>query len=177
MSHITMTVEQVRAHQERVGRQMAQRELEQATGPDPALSPAVRLVLPYPISTNRYYRSYVPRGRSRGVVVVSEEAREYRRRVEAIARDAGITTPMHGRISIGLDLYPERPKDWEKRARKNPCLWDNSVRSIDLDNALKVVLDSLQPSVIPDDKMVWRIVAERKEPDGDARAVVTVREI
>lgn len=51
------------------------------------------------------------------------------------------------------------------------------MQCIDLDNAQKVLMDSLKGVVMEDDKWVRRIVAERAEPDGEARLIVTVTPI
>jgi crossover junction endodeoxyribonuclease RusA len=49
------------------------------------------------------------------------------------------------------------------------------VQCIDIDNANKVLLDSLKDVVIDDDKWVRRLTSERMEPDaGEARVVVTI---
>ena len=51
------------------------------------------------------------------------------------------------------------------------------MRSIDLDNAIKVTLDAMKGIAFNDDVWVRQIEAERMEPDGEARVVVTVRRI
>lgn len=135
----------------------------------------IRLVLPYPISANVYWRSYASGGRA--IVTVSKEAQEYRSQVNLLCWQAGIREPIIGRVSISIRLYPQRPLDWAKRARKDPAGWDDGVRCIDLDNANKVLLDSLKGVAIEDDKWVRRISSERMEPDGDARVVVTIEQI
>ena len=45
---------------------------------------------------------------------------------------------------------------------------------IDIDNANKVVLDSLKGAAIEDDRWVRKLTSERMEPDGEARVVVTI---
>jgi len=55
--------------------------------------------------------------------------------------------------------------------------WDDNVRSLDLDNALKVTIDALKGIAYVDDAQVWRLSAERMEPDGEARIEVSVRPI
>lgn len=137
----------------------------------------ITLTIPYPVSANRYWRSYVPRGHRRAIVVLSEEAKSYKSEVGWIAKEAGIRSPLIGRVAMTIKLYPGLPKDAEKRMRKLGDGWDDGVRSIDLDNALKVLIDSLKGIAYADDKQVWRIAAERMEPDGQARAVVTVEPI
>lgn len=136
----------------------------------------VTLVLPYPISANRYWRSFVPRGKRRAVTVVSDEAKAYKEAVAQIAAAAGIRQPITGRVAIHLDLYPHRPQDWQRRARKDPHAWDDTVQCIDLDNARKVIYDAMRGIVIVDDRFVRQDSAERHIPDGEGRVVVTVTE-
>lgn len=137
----------------------------------------VRLVLPPAISANLYWRSFVPKGGKRAIVVVSDEAKAYRRDVHKLAMAAGVR-PISGRVAIGVRMYPARPLDWAKRAAKSPEAWDDTVRSIDLDNCLKVLLDALKNVAFDDDAWVRRIDAERCEPDEHgARVVVTITPI
>lgn len=134
----------------------------------------ITITLPYPISANRYWRSFVPRGHQRAIVTLSDEAKAYKQEVGWLVKQAGIRSPMSGRVAVAIQLYPKRPQDWERRARRNPTTWDDDVQCLDLDNANKVLLDSLKGIAIDDDKWVRRIVAERMEPDGEARVVVTI---
>ena len=135
------------------------------------------LVLPPPISANLYWRSFVPKGGRRAIVVVSDEAKAYRRDVHKLALTAGVR-PIAGRVALTVRMYPARPLDWAKRSRKDPDSWADSVRSIDLDNCLKVLLDALKNIAFADDAWVRRIDAERMEPDEHgARVVVTISPI
>lgn len=134
----------------------------------------ITLTLPYPLSANRYWRSFVPRGHARAIVTLSDEAKAYKAAVGWSVKAAGVRAPLAGRVAIGISLYPKRPQDWAKRARKDPLAWDDDVLCIDLDNANKVLLDALKGCAIEDDKWVRRIVSERMEPDGEARVVVTI---
>ena len=125
----------------------------------------IHLTLPWPVSANRYWRSFVPRGHSRAVVTLSEEAKDYKREVAGIALAMGLRRPIEGRVEVRIALYPQRPLDWAKRVRRDPIAWDDDVRCIDLDNANKVLLDALKGVAFVDDKWVRRIVSERMEPD------------
>ena len=133
----------------------------------------IKLTLPYPISANVYWRSYARGGRA--IVTVSKEAEQYRSQVNLLCWHAGIREPIQGRVAITVQLFPQRPLDWAKRARLNPKGWDDGVRCIDLDNANKVLLDSLKGVAIEDDRWVREIHARRMEPDGEARVVVRIR--
>jgi len=135
----------------------------------------ITLTLPYPVSANRYWRSYAAKGRRGTVVTVSAEALRYRSEVAAIAIESGVHAPFVGRVDVSLMLYPARPVDWLKRAAANPEYWDDSVRCIDLGNAEKVLFDALNGIAWIDDRQVMRITMERMEPDAmGARALVCV---
>lgn len=136
---------------------------------------AIRLILPYPVSANRYWRTRAVKGVA--MTYVSSEAKAYKSQVAIVAKLAGIIQPMQGRVAVSYILYPKRPLDWVKRATKQPNDWDDTVACLDLDNAQKVLLDSLKGVVFEDDKWVRQIDAIRAEPDGEARIVVMVRKI
>lgn len=133
------------------------------------------ITLPYPISANRYWRSRVVKGVA--ITYVSAEAKAYKQEVMWLLRAAGVRSPLQGRVNIHFDLYPKRPQDWQARMRKFGANWDDTVQCIDCDNARKVLYDSLKGVAIVDDKWVWKESGERREPDGEARLVVTITPI
>ena len=134
------------------------------------------LTLPYPISSNRYWRP-VNLGKHISIVP-TKEAKQYREQVGWIARGAGARQPLQGRIAVDLKLYPHRPQDWKTRQRKLGAAWDDSVQCIDLTNAEKVLMDALNGVAFEDDKQVRRYTAERMEPDEHgARVVLTIQAI
>lgn len=135
------------------------------------------LTLPYPVSANRYWRSFVPRGHQRAIVTLSDEAKAYKEHVNLLAWQQGVRAPMLGRVRVHIALYPHRPLDWAKRARKDPD-WADGVQCLDLDNCRKVLFDSLKDVAFEDDKWVHADSAERMEPDEHgARVVVTIMPI
>ena len=134
----------------------------------------IELTLPYPISANRYWRTYLPRGCSARVTTVSPEARAYQDRVRRVAREAGVHRPLTGRVAVSYVLYPKRPQDWKRRQKMNPSGWDDSVQCMDLDNAQKVLFDAMEGIVYENDGLIRRIEGERAVPDGPARVCVTV---
>ncbi len=138
------------------------------------MSDSITLVLPYPLSANRYWKSCVPKGYKSPIVYVTAEAKAYKTEVRWIARQAGMRKPLQCRVKVHIDLYPQMPQDVAKRARTNPDYWDDNVRCIDLDNARKVLYDALQGVVIENDERIWEDSAKRMQPDGEARVVVTV---
>jgi crossover junction endodeoxyribonuclease RusA len=97
------------------------------------------LKLPWPPSTNRYYRVVNNRA------ILSKEAREYRARV---IEQFGTNSPLAG--SIGIVIYATPP---------------NRVRR-DLDNMLKQPLDALQHAgVYTDDSQIDQLMIRRMESD------------
>jgi crossover junction endodeoxyribonuclease RusA len=138
---------------------------------------SVTLTLPYPVSANIYWRSFLPKGGKRALVVLSDVAKAYKRTAHQLAMVAGVRTPITGRVALNITLHPPRPKDAAKRALKQPGTWDEDVRSIDLDNALKVTIDCLKGVVIDDDKWVWKIEASRGQPVENGAVVVVVTPI
>jgi len=132
----------------------------------------ITLTLPYPLSANRYWRP-VKLGKHISIVP-TKEAKQFRADIAALCRDQGIRAPLAGRVHVDVKLYPRRPLDWQARQRKLGAAWDDGVQCLDLDNANKVLLDALKDVAIEDDKWVRRLTAERMEPDGQARVVVTI---
>lgn len=136
------------------------------------------LTLPYPVSANTYWQSFVAPGARRAIVHLSNEAKAYKRDVGKLCQAAGIRAPLAGRVAIGVQLFPQRPQDWARRARKLGETWDDDVRCIDLDNANKVLLDALKGIAFEDDRWVRRLQAERMEPDEHgARVIVAIEQI
>jgi crossover junction endodeoxyribonuclease RusA len=135
----------------------------------------ITLTLPYPISANRYWRP-VPIGKHI-TIVPTKEAKQYRKDVAALCIAAGVTL-ITGRVKVDILLYPHRPLDWKTRQRKLGASWDDTVQCIDLDNARKVLYDSLKGVAMEDDKWVREETGKRMEPDAlPARVVVTVTAI
>lgn len=116
------------------------------------------LVLPYPVSANRYWRNW------RGRMVVSEEGRAFKEECAWRAKAAGLQL-LEGWIRMEIHVYPHRPKDWERRARRDPAGWEHSIRCIDTGNAEKVLSDALNGIAWRDDKQTRRLVVERMTPD------------
>jgi len=104
------------------------------------------MMLPYPISTNRYWRTF------RGRTVRSAEANAYKEEVNAIASEC-LSECLQGCVAVRLVLHPRQPKDWAKRLKKDPRAV-LSVARVDLDNAQKVVLDALQGLAFTNDRNV-----------------------
>lgn len=135
----------------------------------------ITLVLPYPISSNRYWRPVAFGGRL--AMVPTKEAKAYKAHVAASAKAAGLRIPLDGRVALHVRLFPQRPQDWAKRAQRDPDTWDDDVRCMDLGNCEKVLSDALNGVAWIDDRQLRRIQLERCEPDGEARVEVSIEPI
>jgi crossover junction endodeoxyribonuclease RusA len=107
----------------------------------------IKLTLPYPPSANRYWRNF------RGRMVKSAEARDYQELVKATNR----VNMMEGDLIFCADVY--RP-----------------AKRRDIDNCIKVVLDSLQGIAYANDSQVKRVDFERHDTDRKNPRVVVVIE-
>lgn len=103
----------------------------------------MKLVLPYPVSANRYWQSFVPKGWTRAVVHPSTEAKSYKSEVGWIAKQAGMRTPSERPMALVFTLCPRMNKDGSA-----------SATVLDLGNCLKVAEDALQGIVYVNDKQV-----------------------
>lgn len=119
----------------------------------------------------------MPKGFKAPVTTLSQEAKDYKRMVQWMCKQAGIKSPIAGRVHIDIKLYPKRPLDWQKRAAKQPGTWDDTVQCLDLDNVNKVLFDAIKGIAIEDDRWVRKLTAERMEPDGEARVVMVITPI
>mgnify|MGYP000904454084 CR=1 FL=1 len=100
-----------------------------------------RLLLPYPISANRYWRVY------RGRVIQSRDAGLYKRDVAKLAKASGVEV-IHGNVEVKVTLRPKMTKSGVEYKKR-----------LDLDNCLKVVLDSLNGVMYEDDSQIVAISA------------------
>ena len=138
----------------------------------------IKITLPYPVSANRYWRSFVPKGHQRAIVTLSDEAKAYKKQVQWMCKAAGIIQPITGRVHVDIQLFPKRPLDFAKRMQKFGEEWDDDVQCLDLDNVNKVLFDAIKGIAIDDDKWVRKLTAERMSPDGgDPRVVLTIKPI
>ena len=101
----------------------------------------MKLILPFQITGNQYWRCIYSRGRCR--TIVSTDARDYKKNVakawmeQKLIRKLKPFEPKE-RLQIKVDIYPERRNTY------------------DTDNCLKVLLDSISGDLmpIPNDKQV-----------------------
>ncbi len=112
----------------------------------------MKIVLPYPPSSNRYWRNF------RGRVVKSQEARDYQKTVICLAdvcASNGLPTLLTGAVGLELNFY--RPQ-----------------RRGDLDNRIKVLVDALQGIAYDNDSQVSEIHAFRHDDKQRPRVEVSV---
>ena len=110
----------------------------------------LRFTLPYPPSANAYWRSV------NGRVLVSAKARAYKEDVRWVARDAGAQV-LEGPLVVSVDVY--RPR-----------------KIGDLDNVLKVLLDSMRGICFEDDKQIVEIRARRFDDKENPRVELAICE-
>lgn len=126
------------------------------------------VMLPYPISTNVYWRNF------RGRMVRSSAAIAYKDEVGWMAKASKLqlfTVP----VMVMLVLHPVRPADAEKREKKDR-LWGLGVRRIDIDNAQKVALDALQGIAYENDRQITFLSIRLGQPVKDGGLHVTITE-
>ena len=110
----------------------------------------IEVVLPYPISANRYWR-HSARG-----VFISDEARAYKAEVRLRCLKKGIVK-LAGFVNVECWLVPK------------------SAVCIDVDNSLKIALDALQGWAYYNDKQIVSVKSHKCKPDKDnPRFVVKV---
>ena len=119
---------------------------------------SVTIELPYPPSANRYWRIF------RNRAVLSAEATAYKRIAKGTAISSGVKAPSSDDLlSVVVVLHPKQKKDGTA-----------SKTVIDLDNCLKVALDSLQGTVYENDRQIVEIHAAYGEPKDGGGLTVSI---
>jgi crossover junction endodeoxyribonuclease RusA len=116
-------------------------------GHEEASSP---LRLPYPPSANHFKVAV------KGRMVLTQEARDYKEQAGWIAKSWGITA-LECPVRLFVNVY--RPR-----------------RQGDLDNSLKLILDTLTGIAYLDDSQVVEIHAKRFDDPSDPRVEITIEE-
>ena len=138
----------------------------------------VKLVLPYPVSANRYWRSFVPKGWTRAVVHLSDDAKAYKNAVGWIAKQAGFKSPTDKPIEIGKIILVPPATRMRKAAGSDELVEVKNGTVLNLDNALKVTIDALNEIVYVDDEQIKRIRGpiEYGEPQGKGALIIEIEE-
>ena len=105
------------------------------------------VMLGYPVSVNRYWRSF------KGRTVISSEATKYKQHVQMDYAQGGGLYFYDIPVSVEFKFHPKTTKTG-----------DASKTRMDLDNVIKVVLDALQGVAYMDDKQVRKLTAEIADP-------------
>lgn len=105
--------------------------------------------LPLPPSANRYWRNW------RGRMVVSSEARKYKEQAFKALAEQGAVCLGDGPVAILIRVF-------------------RKIKSGDLDNRIKVVLDSLRGVIYQDDKQVVEIHAFRHDDRDNPRVEIQI---
>lgn len=112
----------------------------------------MNIVLPWPPSINRYYRTV------KGRILISSEGRAYRKAI--CDRVGGAVEPLRGRVGVRVLAHPP------------------DARKRDLDNLFKPLLDALQHAgVYPDDGAIDDLGIRRGEKRPGGEVLVTAWEI
>ena len=115
-----------------------------------APQPILELILPYPPSTNHYWR------RVGAKTLISREGRAFRRLVCAILAARGIQ-PREGLLDVVIHLYPP-----DRRRR-------------DVDNAQKALLDALaHGGAYHDDSQIVHLETWKREPSVGGKTIVRI---
>ena len=117
------------------------------------------LRLDYPVSANRYWRTF------RGRTVRSSEADAYKDGVRRVAWQAGVVA-LADPVVVRITLHPKQTKRGVA-----------SRTRMDLDNCIKVTLDALNGVAYRDDSQVVRLVAEVGPAIQDGGLSVSVTEV
>jgi crossover junction endodeoxyribonuclease RusA len=112
----------------------------------------IKLTLPYPPSTNRYWR--VDR---RGFAYVSTEAKKYKKQVGLMVAEKGLAA-LGGPVALYVIVY--RPQ-----------------KSGDLSNRLKIVEDVLQEIAYKNDSQVVELHMWRRDDKHNPRIEIMVRPV
>lgn len=113
------------------------------------------LHLPYPVSTNCYWRN------NSGRTHISEKGREFK--TTAQRQYQWTTKLLRCDVELDITIFPKL----NKKGAASKTL-------IDLDNCTKCVLDSLINVVYVDDKQVKKITLQYGEPKADGGTMVIV---
>lgn len=111
--------------------------------------------LPMPPSANKYWRHIIIKGRA--TVLVSQEARDYKREVGKLAKRLGMPL-LTGKVQLTIQMHRGQKKG-------------------DLSNRIKVIEDALKGVAYHDDEQVVQINASRFESPGNPHIVISIVEV
>ena len=132
-------------------------EIRAGSGNAAAMETVNAILLPHPISANRYWRNY------RGRMVVSAEARAYKVEVKGRWMEAHGLLRVNYPVHVDIGYMPRKTKNGQP----------SKVR-LDLDNTIKVLNDALNRVAWWDDSQVVSIRARIISPIKDGGVLVAV---
>lgn len=131
----------------------------------------VTIVGPYPISLNAYLRLVDNRSYR------TKEANEYKATFQRLALEAGVLAPIDGFVEVSIVIYPKLTKTAIKLSKKDP-LYYLKIQCLDVDNCLKVLLDSFNKVIYTDDKKIVNLTIKKGVPYCEAGAThITIKKI
>ena len=77
-------------------------------------------------------------------------------------------------LMVLIEFYFRRPKAHFKKGELRTDAPKYVLKTPDVDNCIKFVLDALQPKVVADDKIVTKVVAEKKWCDDATLECTTI---
>lgn len=107
------------------------------------------MILPYPLSLNRYWTI----SRSRSITPTTEGRKWKAAAQKAAAWQKPKGAPFAGPVEVGITLHP--------RAKQNG---QASAVRVDLDNACKLALDALQGIAYANDKQIEALIVKLGPP-------------
>lgn len=117
----------------------------------------VTIVGPYPISLNAYTRICNNR------TYRTKAANDFKETFQKLARDAGVLAPIDGFVEVSIIIYPKLTKTATKLAKTDP-LYYLKIQCLDVDNCLKVLLDSFNKVIYTDDKKIVNLTIKKGVP-------------
>lgn len=106
-----------------------------------------------------------PRFTRQGRAYTPAKTKDYEHKLAAVASDAMQDLgyePATGKCQVHVLAQFEIPKSWPKKRREAATRGEVSPGKPDIDNVVKIVLDSINGVVFNDDSQVHRIVATKK---------------
>ena len=131
----------------------------------------IKIIGPYPISVNAYSRIVNNRRYN------TKEANEFKQKFQELARETGLIEPLNGFVEVDIIIYPKLTKTAIKLSKKDP-LYYLKIQCLDVDNCLKVLLDSFNKVIYTDDKKIVRLSICKGKPYCENGATqITIKKI
>jgi crossover junction endodeoxyribonuclease RusA len=110
----------------------------------------IKIIGPYPVSLNAYKKIVNNR------LYRTKEANDFTEKLQELVREAGLYEPFDGFVEVDIIIYPKLTKTAIKLQKKDP-LYYLKIQCLDVDNCLKVLLDSFNKIIYTDDKKIVKL--------------------